>query len=977
MSIDMIINKREFILIGEIGALLHDIGKCHPNFIKTQSKENIRGLPHHARKIDELIAPELIECFKQLKVKLGGDEKSIYDFIKQHHNASGMLLGCLEKCDKKDSADDKGIVRQKQHVNDTWISSPFGYPKEKIDLDCLQKRFDDLQDNLKGLFANYISGTMSLTCFRESLMNNLRTAFSHALGETRIPSNDVTLWDHSYSTASLFKSVLAAIACKAVPGLQDLKWRILGICWDGLGFINKGRKIAETKAREEIIRNIKKELKKKLEDEIPIGNAIYENINGIYFTFPEFNDSKELAKECAEIALKVVYEKSSDELWSFFTLSKTSGTLTIIADELKFASEKRKIPKMTPALFVEGKREYFFENPKITIPVKGQDICPICRIRPKGEKKERCYVCEERRRGRLLQWLSNMEDTIWVDEVADKNNRIALISLNFYLDKWLDGTMIETIYSQSFEDWLDKEKENLYKIQDELKNKINEKAKEKKELEQKIKQLIFTLRPDKETAYKVLDVFWEVKDKNKATAAKILDTFFEEIIGLNENTLEKHLSNIEERIDAGGLTKENLATYLFTQNPSPARLYRIWRETEEFFDLVVRKIKNEIYNNKWRRIKFSVDLNDLKSKLKQGMGIEEKTPYMVQIDNLEPQKLLVFHNENGEFYTMESLGKFKFDNKVGEEAVKEALKQGFKYFALEDDPDKNLLNESIKPDENSMKIEEYYPLIEINKSPLSLRLIVPALDFIKIIELIKKLYDERFKKVLGKLPLNVKLLVAKRKFPLYILLDAESRMLEGEEFKKQIRMNPWWDINGMRDDKYYGFYPTESVVDNKKYALCDLSPISKGKIFYLYPGYFDFELLLGTTDRYHIYYESTKRGSEDYKLFTGRPYYLYQISEMLELWDVLSANLSSSQINFIEEMLTSKLREWRNVEDRNKQNVLREFAEATLKDAFGGKWNRLRDEIRWFFVNSALGGLLFDTIILFRNIIKIEGDENV
>ncbi|RLI80356.1 CRISPR-associated protein Csx11 [Archaeoglobales archaeon] len=999
-------NKREMILTGEIGALLHDIGKLHPDFVKSKSIEKT-ATDYHAQ-IDKFLDPDLLSLIKNKKfeITIYSNTTNIYKLIAEHHNynINDGLVKLLQGCDRKDSADDKGIVRKKQSIKSTIISSPFGYPKEKIDLYCLQKRFKDLEANLIGLFRNYISGTISLTCFRESLINALKAYFPHTLGETRIPANDVTLWDHSYSTASLFKTVLAEMICGVDPDLQNLKWRIFGICWDGLGFINKGRKIAEIKARNEIIENIKKELKRKFEDEIPIGNAVYEDTNGIYFTFPDLADeSKDLAKECAKEALKIIYKMSDSELWPFFTLSKTSGTLTIIADELKFASEKKKIPKMSPTLFIEGSEEWVFENPEIATPSEGQDVCPICRIRPKDVKKERCDICEERRRGRLLRWLSNRQDTIWIDEVADINNRIALISLNFYLDKWLDGTMIGTTYSQSFEDWLDKEKENLSKIQDVLKEKIkkqidslekaienmkkakdpskvkariNEKIKEKKELEQKIKQLTFILIPEKRTIYKVLDIFFKVKDNDREIAAKILDTFFEENIGLDKNTLEKHLTNIKERIGTSSLTKENLATYLFTQNPSPARLYRIWQETEEFFDLVIGKIKDKIYSIKWKRIKFSVNYIDLKSKLKQGKRIEKGTPYIIQIDNLEPQKLLVFHNENGEFYTIESLGKFKFNNKMGEEAVKEALKHGFKHFALEDDPDKNLLqlsyDEKIKPDENSIETEEYYPLIEINKSPLSLRLMVPALDSMKVIELVTKLYNERFEKVLGKLPLNAKLLVAKRKFPLYILLDAENRMLEGEGFKKQMPITPWWNVNGMRNDKYYGFYPTKPIEEDGKYSLDDLSSISKGKVFHLYLGYFDFDLLLGTTDRYSIYYKGGKRGCEDYKLFTGRPYYFYQISEILELWDVLS-NLPSSQINFIEEMLTSKLREWRSVEDENRQNIFREFAEATLKDAFGGKWNGLRDETKSFLVCSAINGLLLDTIILFRHIIKVKG----
>ncbi len=947
--IDIIKSNRDEILKGEIGALLHDIGKLHPDFIKKQSLNDI-GDFDHSKAIDTNKSKELVNFLKNLKVKLKNEESDVYNLIVCHHNKrdKSLLINLLQICDRKDSADDKGIVRRKYN---TTISSPFGYPKEKIDLTCLQKRFEDLQNNLTELFNKYFSDKsdkIDLTCLRNSLIINLKTTFSHALGETRIPSNDVTLWDHSYSTASLFKSTLAAIVCGADINPEKVNWRIFGVFWDGIEFINRGVKIAEIKARSEIIERIKSELKKKFEDEIPIGNSIYEDTNGIYFTFPELDKVKveELAKECAKEALAVVYEESNNELWPSFSLSKASGTLTIIVGEMKLAFSKRAFPKMTPTLFIEKEPDSYFEIPQIAIPDKGQDICPVCRIRPKNEEEEGCEVCGERRKGRLSKWFYNRQDTIWIDEIADKNNRIALISLNFDLDKWLDGTIIGTIYSQTFEDWLNSKKWG--ELKDDLKDSVE---------------------PNKESVYKVVNEILSSKDSDKDKTAKLLDTFFEDV-KIGKNSLDHHINNIKERIKEkigdDILTKENFATYLFTQNPSPARLYRIWRETEEFFELIIKELR-EKYCYKWKRIRFSVEDKDLKSKLKD-KNIED-APLIIKIKRLNPETLLIFHSKNGEFYTIESLGKFSFNNKTGEDAVKEALNQGIDYLAREEKSKENLLNGMVKIGVNKIEIEDYYPFIEINRSPLLLRFIIPALDSIEIIKMITELYNERFKKVIGKLPLNIKLLVTKRKFPLYILLDAEKRMLEDEEFKKQVLMNPWWEAD-KQNEEYYGFYPIKSVEEDKKYTLDDLSPFSKEKIFYLYPGYFDFDLLLGTTDRYKIYYENKKRGDKEYKLFTGRPYYFCQISKMLELWGILVNNLSSSQINFIEEVLTSKLREWRDVKD--KDDVFKTFAEAVLRDAFGNKWNELREEDRLLLVNSTLNRLLIDVIILFRHIIKEE-----
>ena len=799
-------------------------------------------------------------------------------------------------------------------------------------------------------------------------MNNLKTTFSHALGETRIPSNDVTLWDHSYSTASLFKSVLCEIALDEEPDPGQLQWRVLGFCWDGIGFINKGKKIADILKRNEIIEEMKIELKEKFEEEIPIGNAIYEDINGVYFTFPTLKDdnAKELAKECAEESLKILRDKSDNEIWPFFTLSKPSTTLTILSSELKSAAEKRDIPKMSPMLFVEKGEKRIGSNPDIPIPETDEDrkdVCPVCRMRTKSVNDERCDICEKRRKGRLQDWFNNRENTIWTDEVADKNNRVALLSLNFNLDKWLDGTMIGTIFSQTFEEWFhSKESKKLFNNKQQV---------------QKLKKRNIDLNlPLNKLSKALLKIITDESiSRDRGFKSDIINTFYEDISSSQnsseDNYIDKFIEKIKYRLEPKSFDSDTLQQVLFTQNPSPARIYRIWKETEEFFELIIKEIINKIYSNKWGRLKFSIDNNNLKSKLKQAEGLKENTPYIIEKEKLNPQHILVLHTKNGEFYTIESLDKFKSEDETGENAVYKALKQGFNYLALEDKPNENLLKEEIEP--NNIKTEEYIPLIEINKSPLSLRMIVPASDSIKILELISKLYNERFEKVLGKLPLNAKLLVTNRKFPLYVLLDAEKRMLAGSGFTKAIPTNIWWNVDSLRNEEFYGYYPIKNL-DEGEYTLDDLASLSKGKIYQIFPGYFDFELLLGTTDRYNIYYKGGKRGDRDYKLFSKRPYYQYQFSELLELWNILTANISASQINFIEESFITKLREWRNIEDNNKEDIFKEFAVATLEDAFGKKWDELSEETRFLLINSSQNKALLDTIVLFRHILK-EGVE--
>lgn len=960
--VNIIKNKKEDILIGEIGALLHDIGKFHPDFIGKNSLENDPKQFQHAN-IDSFLDCNFISLIKnnKFKIKINNNETNIHSLITEHHDErnTNIFIKKIQTCDQKDSADDKGIVRRKQSKYNTIISSPFGYSKEKIDIDCLLKRFNDLQNELSNLFDNYVNGS-DIDSLRKFLTNILKINFSHALGETRIPSNDVTLWDHSYSTASLFKPILAGMTCGKYQPNNNVDWRIFGIGWNGIEFINKGRKIADIKSRSKIIENIKEKLKEKFECEIPIGNVIYEDINGMYFTFPNLNgDSKNFAHECSKIALDIFVEESNYELWPFFLLSESTNTLTIITKLLNKSSKIRGFQKMSPIIFVEDVEEIVksplntdlnrlrsnaIEEDDASAKI---DVCPVCGIRPKSSKKERCYVCEDRKMGRLKDWLTTPEKTIWTTEVADKNNRIALLSFNFNLDKWLDGTMIGTIFSQTFNDWLNGVKGDP-KILEILDNK---------------------LKPDKETIYNLL----EVVVKNQNNKELILCSFFEDLSIKNcSKNFKVHFDNIKNRLKVNPLTKEILAWYLFTQNPSPARIYRIWKETEEFFDLVINEINYKIYCNKWKRLKFSID-NQLTT-------LSPNTPYLIHFENLEPDNLLVLHTQNGEFYTIESMEKFKFKSNneelFGVEGIQRALEEGFDKLTPEEDLKNNILdNDIIKVAKNDISVEEYIPNIEINKSPLSLRILVPALDSMKIIELVTKLYRERFEKVIGKLPLNTKLLVTNRKFPLYLLLDAESRMLENEDFTKTVQMNTWWNLDRLRNDEFYGYYPIRDFEEsNKKITLDDISQLSNGKIFYLYPGYFDFDLLLGNTDRYNINYYKRERTNEDYRLFTARPYYQYKISEILELWDILSSNISSSQINIIEELFTSKKAEWKNVNDIEKNDTFRKFAEMVLKDSFGKKWDLLSEETKWFLLESSVNNLLLDTIILFKHILK-EGVE--
>ena len=98
----------------------------------------------------------------------------------------------------------------------------------------------------------------------------------------------------------------------------------------------------------------------------------------------------------------------------------------------------------------------FLSQTTITLPDKqevekwwrgshGKELCPVCRLRPMQEGAEACATCLERRGSRIQRWQKNPQQTIWMDEIADHNDRVALIVGKFGLDDWLSGDLVQTM----------------------------------------------------------------------------------------------------------------------------------------------------------------------------------------------------------------------------------------------------------------------------------------------------------------------------------------------------------------------------------------------------------------------------------------------------------------------------------------------------------------------------------------------------
>jgi hypothetical protein len=217
MSLLQILREnKEAIKLVELGALLHDLDKLEKEFLLNSSSHSLDSLyekhkykdkndtvpVRKRRKWDEykilfnktVSFPYPFENIDSDKIPLTGNKTITIEqaFVYHHDNdpqEAMPLLGqivhpALCGADGIDSELDKDkAVEDENHKKAMAIYSPFGK---------LEMLIDNFRHNAP----------------QSSDMDTIKEIFSHALGETRFPCNDVTLWAHSYSVAIINKILL-------------------------------------------------------------------------------------------------------------------------------------------------------------------------------------------------------------------------------------------------------------------------------------------------------------------------------------------------------------------------------------------------------------------------------------------------------------------------------------------------------------------------------------------------------------------------------------------------------------------------------------------------------------------------------------------------------------------------------------------------------------------------------------------------
>jgi CRISPR-associated Csx11 family protein len=663
----------------------------------------------------------------------------------------------------------------------------------------------------------------------------LRRSFSSTLAETRLPNNDVTLWDQSYVTAALFKSAAAAALLEAHPQsnhyqktyLSDktikskTQWRLLtiGISYDH--YESRSVKIGDLTGARQAFDNFFAEARRLIEIDLAVGSLIYRDASVLIFTFPGERTGENPPASWLKVDdwsdyLRGELDKYAQGLWletpPYCELSEPTRSLVPLVEERRNALNKLAVP-VHRYWEIKNKEQ---DGAKGTGPEKnnpGGHTCPVCFVRLNGDNSKKnmpCEVCKERRKGRLRRWLDGAQEneTIWLEEAADENGRIALLTFQLNLEPWLEGKRTDSLRAQSIPGW----RHNNPKIKDAanpVRSSDNPFDSLLKEIKKQFrnKQGKYKFENGNSLLNSLHGGFSNFKKNNediKDNPEELWKRFFALIV--EDRAISSELS-------WGKLERDNrrarwLAHQLFCKLPSPGRVYRFWRQGEDFFQELLSVFRQVVcrHPNRWRVRRLWLEPDDTcAAGWKEGLYNGRITAP----ERFKGQPLSVVYTSR------DGLAGFLTAGDLSGLLAPEETPETLNNLRIELwDPDSSLLDQKnggkelkIKKVKGQIKgknnfspelghLGVYSPVIPLELSPLRFRVLVPLKSAPECLDFALKKWEEEFARVKDRLPLRVGVVA----FPLKTSFQAvisTVRQIE-EEFNSEDQGEMWEALQNIK-----------------------------------------------------------------------------------------------------------------------------------------------------------------------------------
>ena len=964
-SLKVLYDHRDALLLAEVAAWLHMLGKFHEDFLNGDHELDIK-IPHDLTithpLLDNLLRdPWITPILNSLGIpELQANSLSIFDLSKEHRNpkAPTGLQRLMQDAHGRGSGSEKGALERffAGQTKNVFVSTAVGYEPDQqpIDLQKLERErkefYQFLENRLKQLRET--DGKVNWTTFRREFISQIEKSFHITVAETRRPVNDVTLFDQTFASVAVFKASLAQnlLLGWADPTQTEITkkyhWRILRVGLNGLKFWAQSTKLVDLLGRKECIKDALEAIQDFLEQDYPLGMEIYRDENGSLFIVPDIPDLLNISVDGMTLCTclqEIAHNKTADEAEFILELSERTRTM--------FSSGQLLNKKLPPPSANSGKIDSIWQTLK-----KKTDICTVCGIRPQGYdgkgkpfnqkalQRNVCGICERRRADRSSDWVDKRQTTVWTNEIIDENGRLALIVGKFKLDNWLNGAALGTV--MAFEP-------SARNLEDSKRNK--------KQYHFDYKQLLDEIRQSLQTPGQ-LSAQFSLLDNLLLSYQRIGYSFFD--------TYNFYVGNSD--LDTGNREAHLFALALMRQQPSPARLRRIWETTRNFWQAICNEI-----NMRNEKILLPVEKRlEIVPRNRTQLDLGKFHSYDLVVNNIRVS--VVWDSTAQRFIVCDNLTYLAKPEQLGK-PLQEYL-QREKSFVLEESASRGAKNRvwgSITIENVSELQDNYLPFIPILAEPQIFMALIPADRALKVVNAIKSKYEREMGKVQNRLPLHLGVVFASRRTPLQAILEAGRAMLQRSVTSEQWTVtsnhtygksnapalnNPahsekWQEVrlknaagreitlpvsivmgDGKTEDVWYPYWrvkgkPTDRArwftgPDGEHWVhVCDLR---QGDEIAFTPSTFDFEFLDSASRRFEVYYDEKGRRPR-----RTRPLYLQDVERLEKLWEEHFSLLKRSQFSQMLQTIEAARERWNiPVGDEALQNeVFCQFVKDTLTNA--------------------------------------------
>ena len=778
---------RPLLLAMEAIGWFHMAGKARVEFLRRHGGENngYEERQWHRHETPPFLWDNLLEWVRLYDASIPNNAwpGSFADFTEKHAGRNAGMLGLLQAGHamasgiEKQSYPDKTISYLKQTIPHMWLSSPWGHPKRNLLANPpeiltpqgwrqLVGEIRRVLEELRDLGTQQVQDVALWRRWRESAIGEesfIRHAFLSTLAETRLPNNDVTLWDQSYVAAALFKRAVAgALLDNSFPWndgsiKQKIRWRLITIAIGTEHYEARSVKIGDWTGAQGTIETFLRRVADLVEVDLAVGSLLYRDNSVVVFSFPgeRFGEAEPASwlNEWEDWLQRHVEEIARDldlETPPYVRLSTPTRSLVPVVRE-----RERSLTEVAVPIHKEWRVNSDEDN---------GHVCPVCRVRLNGESHNKgtpCAVCRNRRHHRRDAWLQGHlgYDTIWFEEVADRNGRLALLTFSLDLEDWLNGERVDSLRAQAIPEWI-----RFNPISNGMPNPIDPQT-PYESLKSYIQGALGTFNANDPVLKSLQEGYRYERD---------WPSFFHKIVEDRTNDDQLRWNNLSNNERASWLAHQ-----LFRKLPSPGRVYRFWREAEEFFHNLLREFRQIAArsDNPWR-VKRLVLVPD------DNRGWRDLTLYDGRWQG--KQISLVYVQSLGGFVTASNLARF-----LRPEEQRRSFQNSRITLEEEDTPGRQraiMVTQVRDLPQLHAHLGVYHPAIPVELSPFRFRVLVPLEAASECVDLAVAWWRERFARVWDRLPLRVGVIAFPRLVPYQAIVEAARNVeeaLTGEEEKEE------------------------------------------------------------------------------------------------------------------------------------------------------------------------------------------------